>query len=130
MKYDFKGPKMALQNKIFKEYLNVIHKNGLNYEITPFLMVFVNVYIHFRIWTWIRIRNLRVTDPDPAKVPDPCGSGSTTLIGLIKIAIKVDFQTVLGITIGGSDTFSSFRYSIGISEVKICNTIYDIPILF
>jgi hypothetical protein len=26
-----------------------------------FLMVFVNVYIHFRIWT--RIRNPRVTDP-------------------------------------------------------------------
>jgi hypothetical protein len=40
-------------------------------------MVFVNVYIHFRKWT--RIRNSRVTDPDPAKVPDPCGSGSTTL---------------------------------------------------
>jgi hypothetical protein len=47
-----------------------------------FLMVFVNVHIHFRIWTRIP----RVTDPvpDPAKVPDPCGSrsgsGSTTLI--------------------------------------------------
>jgi hypothetical protein len=27
-------------------------------------MVFVNVYIHFRVWT----RNRRVTDPDPAKV--------------------------------------------------------------
>jgi hypothetical protein len=34
-----------------------------------FLMVFVNVHNHFRIWT--RIRNPRVTDPDPAKVPDP-----------------------------------------------------------
>jgi hypothetical protein len=31
----------------------------------PFLMVFVNVSIHFRT--------------DLAKVPDPCGSGSTTL---------------------------------------------------
>jgi hypothetical protein len=31
------------------------------------LMVFVNANIHFRIWT--RIRNPRVTDPDPAKVP-------------------------------------------------------------
>jgi hypothetical protein len=42
-------------------------------------MVFVNVYIHFWIWTRIRIQNPRVTDPDPAKVMDPCGSGSTTL---------------------------------------------------
>jgi hypothetical protein len=45
-------------------------------------MVFVNVYIHFWIWTQIRIRNPRVTDtakvPDPVKVPDPCESGSTT----------------------------------------------------
>jgi hypothetical protein len=49
MKYDFKGPKMALQDIIFKEYLNLVHKNGQSYEITPFLMVFVNVYIHFRI---------------------------------------------------------------------------------
>jgi hypothetical protein len=38
------------------------------------LMVFVDVYIHFRIW--IRIRNPRVTDPDQKKVPDPWGSGS------------------------------------------------------
>jgi hypothetical protein len=78
----FKGPKRAFQNIIFKEYLNVVHKNGQNYEITPFLMDFVNVYIHFQIWT--RIRNPRVRDPAPAKVPDPCGSrsgsGSTTLI--------------------------------------------------
>jgi hypothetical protein len=42
------------------------------------LMVFLTVYIHFRIWTQSRIRNPRVTDPDPAKVPDPCGYGSTT----------------------------------------------------
>jgi hypothetical protein len=48
-------------------------------KLPLFLMVFVNVYIHFRIW--IRIRNPRVTDPDPAKVPDPCGSRSTTLTG-------------------------------------------------
>jgi hypothetical protein len=27
MKYDFKGP---------KEYLNLVHKNGQSYEITPF----------------------------------------------------------------------------------------------
>jgi hypothetical protein len=63
MKYDFKGPKMAFQNILFIEYLNLVHKNGQSYEITPFLMVFVNVYIHFRIWT--RIRNPRVKDPDP-----------------------------------------------------------------
>jgi hypothetical protein len=35
-KYDFKDPKMAFQNIIFKEYLNLIYKNGQNYEITPF----------------------------------------------------------------------------------------------
>jgi hypothetical protein len=35
-KYDFKGPKMAFQNIIFKEYLNLVYKNGQNYEITPF----------------------------------------------------------------------------------------------
>jgi hypothetical protein len=33
-KCDFKGPKMAFQNIIFKEYLNLVYKN---YEITPFL---------------------------------------------------------------------------------------------
>jgi hypothetical protein len=38
-------------------------------KLSLFLMVFVN----FQIWT--RIRNPRVTDPDPAKVP-----GSTTLL--------------------------------------------------
>jgi hypothetical protein len=36
MKYDFKGPKMAFQNIIFKEYLNLVYKNGQNFEITPF----------------------------------------------------------------------------------------------
>jgi hypothetical protein len=35
-KYDFKCPKMAFQNIIFKEYLNLVYKNGQNYEITPF----------------------------------------------------------------------------------------------
>jgi hypothetical protein len=66
MKYYFKGPKMAFKNKIFQEYLNLVHKNAQSYEITPFLILFDNVYIHFQIWT--RIRNPRVTDPDPAKV--------------------------------------------------------------
>jgi hypothetical protein len=27
-KYDFKGPKMAFQNITFKEYLNLVYKNG------------------------------------------------------------------------------------------------------
>jgi hypothetical protein len=36
VKYDLKGPEMAFQNMIFKEYLNLVHKNGQNYEITPF----------------------------------------------------------------------------------------------
>jgi hypothetical protein len=46
-------------------------------KLFPFLMVFVNVYIHFQIWT--RIRNPRITDRDLAKVPDLFGSGSTSL---------------------------------------------------
>jgi hypothetical protein len=53
-------------------------------KLPLFLMVFVNVHIHFRIWTRIRIPRVTDTVPDPAKVPDPCGSGSisgsTTLI--------------------------------------------------
>jgi hypothetical protein len=36
MKYDVEGPKMAFQNKLFKEYLNLVHKNGQSYEITHF----------------------------------------------------------------------------------------------
>jgi hypothetical protein len=50
-------------------------------KLLLFLMVFVNVYILFRIWNLIR--NPRVTDPDPAKVPDPSGSGSTTLMCIV-----------------------------------------------
>jgi hypothetical protein len=61
MKYDFKGPKMAFQSIIFKEYLNLVHKSGQSCEITPFLMVFVNVFIHFRIRQKFRI----LADPDP-----------------------------------------------------------------
>jgi hypothetical protein len=34
------------------------------------LLFMVFVYINFRIWTRIRIRNPRVTNPDPAKVKD------------------------------------------------------------
>jgi hypothetical protein len=85
MKYDFKGPKMAFQHIIFREYLNLVYKNGQNDEITPFFKVFVNVHNHFRIVT--RIRNPRVTDPVPAKVPDPCGSGSGSST-LLNVHIK------------------------------------------
>jgi hypothetical protein len=61
---------MAFQNIIFKKYLNLVFLNRQNYEITLLLlMVFVNVYVLFRILT--RILNPRVTDPDPAKVVDP-----------------------------------------------------------
>jgi hypothetical protein len=66
-------------------------------KLPLFLMVFVNVYIHFRIGTRIRIRNLRVTDPDPAKIPDPCGSGSTTLL---------------------LSVFGSVRYDISVPEIR------------
>jgi hypothetical protein len=79
MKYDLKDPKMAFQNIIFKEYLNLVQKIVKIMKLPLFWMVSVNVYIYFQIRSWIRIRNPRGKDPDPAKVPDPCGSGSTTL---------------------------------------------------
>jgi hypothetical protein len=47
------------------------------------MVVFDNVYIHFRIWTRIRIRNPRCVVPDPAKFTDPYGSGSTTLVSCL-----------------------------------------------
>jgi hypothetical protein len=55
-------------------------------KLPLFLIVFLTVYIHF--WIRTRIRNPRVMDPDPAKVPDPSGSGSTTLL------IKIPFFNV------------------------------------
>jgi hypothetical protein len=64
-------------------------------KLPLFLMGFVYVYIHFRIWTRIRIRNPRVTDPDPTKVPDPCGSGSTTLVKFICSFINVKISIFL-----------------------------------
>jgi hypothetical protein len=54
-------------------------------KLLLFLMVFVHVYINFQIW--IRIRDPRVTDPDPAKVTDPCESGSTTLVKKVNYSI-------------------------------------------
>jgi hypothetical protein len=80
MKYDSKCPKMAFQNITFKEYLNLVHKNGQSYEITPFLMGFVNVYILFgygpgsgfeTLELWIRIwQKFRIlADPDPQHWP-------------------------------------------------------------
>jgi hypothetical protein len=88
---------VAFQNIIFKayRYLNLVHKNGQHYEITPILMVFVTVYIHFRTWTRIRIRNPRVTESDPAKVPDPSGSGSTTLVNIVHSCSVLRTATVL-----------------------------------
>jgi hypothetical protein len=51
-----------------------MYHNGQNYEITPFFNGFC-----LRLQPFLDI-NPRVTDPDPAKVTDPCGSGSTTLL--------------------------------------------------
>jgi hypothetical protein len=48
-------------------------------------MVFVNFLIHFRKRT--RIRNPRITDPDPSKVQYRCGSGSTTQLAPVDINI-------------------------------------------
>jgi hypothetical protein len=48
----------------------------------PLFIVFIYVFIHFRIWT----RNPRATDP--AKVPDRCGSGSTTLAATAQLLLK------------------------------------------
>jgi hypothetical protein len=57
-------------------------------------MVFVNVHIHFRLWTLIRIRNPQFMVPDPAKVPDPCGSGSLRIWILIRT-----YNTVIDIAV-------------------------------
>jgi hypothetical protein len=46
-------------------------------KLSLFLMVFVNVHIHFRICTLIR--NPRVTDPVPDPDPQGSSSGSKTL---------------------------------------------------
>jgi hypothetical protein len=66
-------------------------------KLSLFLIVFVNVYIPFLIWTWIRYP--RVTDPDPhsdpAKVPDPQGSGSTTLLYLTYIVKLTPAQPIV-----------------------------------
>jgi hypothetical protein len=59
-KYDFKGPKMAFQNIIFKEYLNLVYKNVQNYEITSFFDT-LELRIRFRIRQKFRI----LADPDP-----------------------------------------------------------------
>jgi hypothetical protein len=56
-------------------------------------MVFVNVYIHFRIWS--RIRLPRVMDPDPAKVPDPCGYRAVSTTLLTEIYIEAFTSRVL-----------------------------------
>jgi hypothetical protein len=72
----FKGPKMAFQNIIFKEYLNSVYKNGQNDEITPFLwflLMFTSIFgygpgsgsetleLRIRIRQKFRI----LADPDP-----------------------------------------------------------------
>jgi hypothetical protein len=84
-KYEFEGPQMVFYNKLvpvlFKEYryryLNLVYIKMVKIiKLLLFSTVFVNVYIHFRIWT--RIRNPRITDPDTAIFTDSCGSGSTT----------------------------------------------------
>jgi hypothetical protein len=52
-------------------------------KLPLFLMVFLIVYILFRIWTWIL--NNRVTYPDPAKVPDPRFGSNTPVCSLRNI---------------------------------------------
>jgi hypothetical protein len=67
---------MAIQNIISKEYLNLVHKNGQSYEITPFLwflLMFTSIFgygpgfenLEFRIRQKFRI----LADPDPAPAP-------------------------------------------------------------
>jgi hypothetical protein len=71
---------MAFQNIVFKEYLNLVSYKSQTYTIDPFLMVFINIFFQFQIVTWIRIRNLELQIRIRQKVPDTCGSGSTTLL--------------------------------------------------
>jgi hypothetical protein len=50
-------------------------------KLIHLLMVFMHFSIQFWTLTRIRIRNLEFRIRIRQKVPDPCGSGSTTLIG-------------------------------------------------
>jgi hypothetical protein len=67
-------------------------------------LVFVNVHLHFRIWTRVRIRNPRVTDPDPAKFwnladPDPqhCVRWLKFAFFAVSYTLKMDLlDSVLG----------------------------------
>jgi hypothetical protein len=45
----------CILKRTFQRKLEFKYWNGQNYEINPFWMVFVNIYIHFRTWTRIRI---------------------------------------------------------------------------
>jgi hypothetical protein len=87
----FKGPKMAFQNIIFKESLNVVHKNGQNYEITPFYG-FCECLHPFSYM-----------DPDPDPKPSSYGSGSGKSSGSLRIRIH---NTVYNMT-----SLMTYRYS-------------------
>jgi hypothetical protein len=55
-------------------------------------MVFMHVSIQFWTLTRIRIRNLEFRIRIRQKVPDPCGSGSTTLLFCIFFSILIQFE--------------------------------------
>jgi hypothetical protein len=119
---------MAFQNIIFKEYryLNLIYKNGQNYEIIPFLMVFVNFYIHFQIPVpygsgsgtlelRIRIRQkFRIlADPDPQhcfELPVFTKSGEFYSLGRILIRFFSEVGSGSGLTWTGSTNTASIQY--------------------
>jgi hypothetical protein len=75
-KYDFKGPKIAFQNLIFNKYLNLVYKNGQNYEITPFFDGFCFCSHPF-------------SDMDPDPEPSSYGSGSGKSSGSLRIRLRI-----------------------------------------
>jgi hypothetical protein len=72
----------VLWNRNFSLRIRILLATSLGFEtdILPNKITFQTILkINERIWPWIGIRNPGVTDPDLAKVPVPCGSGSSIL---------------------------------------------------
>jgi hypothetical protein len=76
-KHYFNGPKMAFQNIIFEEYLNLVGTGIM------FLLMFTSIFGYGPGSGTLELR-IRIRQ----KVPDPCRSGSTTLLKILIFKIK------------------------------------------
>jgi hypothetical protein len=69
-------------------------------KLIDFLMVFMHFSIQFWTLTRIRIRNLEFRIRIRQKVPDPFGSGSTTLLKTIHISTETYTVHVFNASVG------------------------------